>query len=411
MNAQIVQSTDATFDQDVMQSDQVVLLDFSAPRCAPCRALEPLLRAIAERYVTRVKVIQINVDTERAIAERFNIRSIPTCMVIRSGEVIGRNIQCNKLDLRKALDDALEGKSISAEEVEVEVEVAETEISVAAIAASPYVSFQNDPARKTACLRRLSLAVSHGTLGKGTKNSPSSIAAGGPGFERFIAEFGVLDDFRRLYDLIFWQLASQDVAEATQIAFAWLESMPVGVDMTGVGKAYYAWLLHDPRWGMTQYIHKQPVHEFIKRLGVLQLQTAAGNGIYLSAWHALNDDVREYASSAVNSDETVDIGAAMCPLNDPEHLGLDTLHAYLESLATRAASRTTGWTLADAQALRTLEQSGNCGQSQRAPSDVADLQYTNLCTRRQAHLLAVDNRASDFHRAAAEFLMNKFRQA
>ena len=94
-----------TFDQEVLQSNTLVIADFWAPWCAPCRVIAPLLEEIATEYAGRVKVVKINTDEEQELAMRYSIRSIPTLKIFRNGtemdELIGavpKQMLTNKID-------------------------------------------------------------------------------------------------------------------------------------------------------------------------------------------------------------------------------------------------------------------------------------------------------------------------
>ena len=75
------------FEQEVLQADVPVLLDFWAPWCGPCRMLAPTVEEIAEEYDGRAKVCKVNVDEEEELAIRFGIASIPTLLVFRNGQL------------------------------------------------------------------------------------------------------------------------------------------------------------------------------------------------------------------------------------------------------------------------------------------------------------------------------------
>lgn len=82
--------TDANFEQEVLRSDQPVLVDFWAEWCMPCRMLAPTIDAVAERFAGKVKVGKIDTDANRDIAVRYNISAIPTIIVFKDGEVAKR---------------------------------------------------------------------------------------------------------------------------------------------------------------------------------------------------------------------------------------------------------------------------------------------------------------------------------
>src|SRR4249920_3709424 len=87
MGANTVEITDTNFETEVSESSVPVLVDFWAAWCATCRALAPTVDAIANEYKGRVKVGKLDVDANGSTAARFNIRGIPTLLVIKDGQV------------------------------------------------------------------------------------------------------------------------------------------------------------------------------------------------------------------------------------------------------------------------------------------------------------------------------------
>jgi thioredoxin 1 len=80
-------TTDQNFKQDVLDSEQPVLVDFWAPWCGPCRMVGPIIESVSEKTAGRIKVFKLNVDENPIIAGKYGITGIPTVIVFKNGQV------------------------------------------------------------------------------------------------------------------------------------------------------------------------------------------------------------------------------------------------------------------------------------------------------------------------------------
>ena len=80
--------TEQDFDEQVLQSDQPVLVDFWAEWCAPCRALGPVIDSLADDYDGRARIAKVDVDSNQRIAMQYGVRSIPTVILFDKGKIV-----------------------------------------------------------------------------------------------------------------------------------------------------------------------------------------------------------------------------------------------------------------------------------------------------------------------------------
>ena len=108
MSEHIVHISDESFEEEVLQSERPVLIDYWAEWCGPCKMIAPVLDEIATEYSDRLKVVKLNIDDNPQTPPKYGIRGIPTLMVFKNGQVEATKVGAvSKAQLPAFLDDSL----------------------------------------------------------------------------------------------------------------------------------------------------------------------------------------------------------------------------------------------------------------------------------------------------------------
>ena len=100
----VMELSDENFEEEVLKESKPVLVDFWAVWCAPCRMIAPVIDEIAETYSGKVKVGKVNVDDNSKIPNQYGIRSIPTVMLFKNGQVADQVIGANAAEIKKIVE-------------------------------------------------------------------------------------------------------------------------------------------------------------------------------------------------------------------------------------------------------------------------------------------------------------------
>lgn len=103
MAGKVISVSESNFQEEVLNSDVPVLVDFWAPWCGPCRLIAPIVEEIAVELEGKAKVVKVNTDENPNLAMKYGIRAIPTIMIFKNGRVVDTKVGVQSKEVLKAL--------------------------------------------------------------------------------------------------------------------------------------------------------------------------------------------------------------------------------------------------------------------------------------------------------------------
>ena len=285
MSDLLPETTSTAFATDVLESDIPVLVDFWAPWCGPCIALAPKLEALAAQFAGSLRIVKLNIDEHPEISTRFAVRSIPTLVAFRQGE-IAATLTGPSISRLRVLAEDLAGAPPSPLQSTPLAQVA-TRL--------PVSSFAGDVAVKAAALHRLAEDV----IPRRVK--PSDVIGGEKG--QFQASLGLPEGLGQLIDLLFQTVAKDKDEQPDRAPIIRLfEAIPVGADLRSVLPATVHWLVYDAQWGVGRHLQDEVGKALFARMTALHDKDLSADtdadAQALASWQRLARDVVSYVDAS-----------------------------------------------------------------------------------------------------------------
>jgi len=100
----------SSFENEVIQSSEPVVVDFTATWCPPCKMLSPVLDTVAQKFAGRAKIVKVDIDENAELATKYGVQTIPNLMFFRGGQVVGQSVgYINEAQLTDKIDDVIAG--------------------------------------------------------------------------------------------------------------------------------------------------------------------------------------------------------------------------------------------------------------------------------------------------------------
>lgn len=346
----VVEVTEANFAAEIERSPLPVFVDFWAPWCGPCRALEPLFEQMAEAYRDQIRFTKINADDNKALVRRFNVRGLPTLLLFRDGQVIETfNGARSKSGFTNLLDRHVQRP-----------------ITVNATPARALCAFHGDAALRGSVVTRLRDHIHAGSIVKTDRKEPicdmgrqryslMGAALNNADISAFEKTLGIPAQVGRLQESVHGLLLRSAEGNDGKIErlqppheawpLDWWQAIPPDVDLQPLPSRFIAWLLQERSAEIYPYAVSEEARGLMASLAELHSRSAHGDAPTDEEWRAARSTAgdlieREKAADQEANERTPRIALSCFEmLAWPSHeLGNALPEAVLEYLSNAVSS-------------------------------------------------------------------------